>query len=333
MNPEFQTPHSPQAHGSLQRLFWSPSEKRLRAAWRLLLQSLLMIFLLVVFSAVGAILALLWGGLNLSTLNVSSPLAYAISLPAIVISTWFARRVFDRRSFTSLGLELKGAPLRDLAFGIGLTGAMMGLTFVLEIGLGWLKLGGWAWQGSAGAGWVRQLLAILLAFVIVGFQEELLSRGYQLQNLVDGLNLPAGVVISSIIFSLLHSLNPGAGWFSTLGLFLSGVFLAYGWVRTRQLWLPIGLHIGWNIFEGPVFGFAVSGSHTFRLIQHTVSGPQWITGGSFGPEAGAILLPALALGSLGIWIYTRNPGPLQRKKPVARHPPGQEPSVGGGEDR
>lgn len=308
MNPSPGTPPDNQQAGSIGRIFWSPSEKRLRAAWRLLIHSLLMLFLLVVFSLVGAILAYLWGGIDLSTMNVSSPLAYVISLPAILLSTWIARRALDRRSFISLGFEFDGTPLRDVAFGIALAGAMMGLVFVVEIGLGWLRIDGYVWGPDQGIGWVQGLLGIVLAFTVVGFQEELLSRGYQMQNLVDGLNLPAGVVISSLIFSLLHSLNPGAGLFSTLGLFFSGLFLAYGWVRTHQLWLPIGLHIGWNIFEGPVFGFAVSGNQTFRLIRHTVSGPSWATGGPFGPEAGAILLPALTLGWLGIWLYTRARG-------------------------
>jgi membrane protease YdiL (CAAX protease family) len=309
MNAESEIPQAPQEPGPIARIFWSPAEHRLRAGWRLTLQSLLLITLLVIFSVVGAIIAYIWGGLDLSTLNVSSPIAYVISLPAILLSTWIARRVLDRRSFASLGLHLHGAPLRDLVFGILLTGAMMGLIFLLEVGLGWLQVGSFAWEGGAASGWPGQLLGVLASFVIVGFQEELLSRGYQLQNLIDGLNLPWGVVISSILFALFHAYNPGAGLLPLVGLFFSGLFLAYGWTTTRQLWLPIGLHIGWNIFEGPVFGFAVSGNQTFRLIQQSVSGPGWVTGGAFGPEGGAILLPALLLGAAGIWLYTRGRQP------------------------
>ena len=80
----------------------------------------------------------------------------------------------------------------------------------------------------------------------------------------------------------------------------------YGWLRTQQLWLPIGLHIGWNFFEGVIFGFPVSGTETFRILNHTVSGPSLLTGGDFGPEAGLILIPALALGTCLTWLYTRS---------------------------
>jgi hypothetical protein len=71
------------------------------------------------------------------------------------------------------------------------------------------------------------------------------------------------------------------------------------------LWLPIGLHLGWNFFEGNIFGFPVSGLDTFRLIRHSINGPTWLTGGPFGPEAGLIILPAMALGIWLMIIFTR----------------------------
>jgi uncharacterized protein len=81
--------------------------------------------------------------------------------------------------------------------------------------------------------------------------------------------------------------------------------MAFGYTRTRRLWLPIGLHIGWNFFEGPVFGFAVSGMGSFTLIRQAAAGRQVFTGGAFGPEAGLIVLPGLALGVLLIYWYTQ----------------------------
>jgi hypothetical protein len=266
-----------------------------------------------VLTPVAGILAALSGGIDLAAdLDLSSPIYYVISLPSILGATWFARRTLDRRSFISLGFDVQRHPIRDLVFGVTLNGVMMGLIYLIEWGFGWLTFEGWAWESTAGPAWLGELAAIFIAFLIVGFQEELLSRGYQLQNLVEGVGLPAALVISSILFALLHSFNPGASLFSTVGLTLAGLFLAYGWVSTRQLWLPIGLHIGWNLFEGPVFGFPVSGNATFRLIRHTVTGPGWLTGGEFGPEAGAVLLPALLVGAIGIWLYTRDGEPARR---------------------
>lgn len=113
------------------------------------------------------------------------------------------------------------------------------------------------------------------------------------------------MLISSAIFGLLHLGNPNATWASAAGIFFAGLFLALGFVRTGQLWLSIGLHIGWNFFEGIVFGFPVSGFATFPLIRYSISGPTLWSGGAFGPEAGLIVLPALFLGALLIGLYTR----------------------------
>jgi membrane protease YdiL (CAAX protease family) len=114
------------------------------------------------------------------------------------------------------------------------------------------------------------------------------------------------VVISSAFFGALHLGNPNAIWVSAAGIFLAGVFLAYSYLRTRQLWLPIGLHIGWNFFEGVVFGFPVSGSESYALIRTSVDGPVLWTGGLFGPEAGLVVIPALLLGVVMVYAYTRN---------------------------
>jgi len=100
--------------------------------------------------------------------------------------------------------------------------------------------------------------------------------------------------------------NPNATWVSAAGIFFAGIYLAYGYIRTRQLWLPIGLHIGWNFFEGVVFGFPVSGLDIYALLRIKVSGPELWTGGAFGPEAGLIVLPSILLGVIFIYWFTRN---------------------------
>jgi hypothetical protein len=73
---------------------------------------------------------------------------------------------------------------------------------------------------------------------------------------------------------------------------------------TKQLWLPIGLHIGWNFFEGVIFGFPVSGMNSYKLVLLRESGPKTWTGGEFGPEAGLLVLPALLLGVILMYLYS-----------------------------
>ena len=236
----------------------------------------------------------------------------------MVISVWIARRFLDRRSFRSLGLRLDRLAAKDLLVGFAIPLLLMGLIYIVFSALGWLKFENWVWEVETLGDISNGLLLGLLTFITVGFYEELQSRGYHLQNIADGLNLAWGIFLSSAVFAILHLGNPNASWMSALGILAAGYFLAYGWVRTRQLWLPIGLHIGWNFFEGTIFGFPVSGLETFRLLHHTITGPSLITGGEFGPEAGLIVLPAMVLGAGIIYLYTR--GRLEFEPSTANGP-------------
>jgi membrane protease YdiL (CAAX protease family) len=276
------------------RIFISSDERRLRAGWRLLVHAIL-------FSTIAI-------PITFAYLLVQGPPTgdLIIQAIAVTIATWIARRFIDRRTFRSLGFQLDRRTVTDLAFGFALPSLMMALIYLFEWAMGWLRFENWAWNLMPSSQVFASLLSSFVLFMIVGYYEELLSRGYHLQNLVDGINLPWAIFLSSSIFAILHIGNPHASSISTLGILAAGYFLAYGWLRTRRLWLPIGLHIGWNFFEGPIFGFPISGLKTFRLVQHEIEGPPLITGGEFGPEAGLILIPVLAIGVLLIWVYSRH---------------------------
>jgi hypothetical protein len=283
------------------RIFISPEEPRLRAGWRLAGQMALLICLLMLFSC--PILFFLYQ-------NSSSEILFLVDkilrIFAITASVFLSRILFDRRSITSLGLAIKPRLVLDIVVGFLISGMMMGFIYLVEWGLGWLKFENFAWQEQFISKVVVDTFIWLLLFAAVAWQEELLARGYWLQNLAEGMSLPWGVLISSLFFALGHLMNPNISWRAVVGLVLAGLFLAYGYLRTRQLWLPIGLHLGWNFFEGTFFGFPVSGlSDMPSLIRQTVQGPELATGGSFGPEAGLVLLPALALGIFVIYRYTR----------------------------
>jgi membrane protease YdiL (CAAX protease family) len=296
----------------LQRLFLSPDESRLRTGWRLLGQALILVLSVAILGSLGNFLLGLLADISFAGLLLFSTLITSL---AITISIFIARRFLDRRTFTSLGLLANRQAIIDLMFGFALTGLMLGLVFLVEWGFGWLEVESFAWQVESWGSLAASILVMVAVFFLGSWQEELLSRGYWLQNLSDGLNRSLGVLLSSAIFALAHLFNPNLSWLAFLGLFLSGLFLAYGYLRTEQLWLPIGLHLGWNFFEGTIFGFPVSGQYFYQLIRQTASGPELITGGAFGPEAGLILLPALLLGTAGIYWYTMNRKPAQQENP------------------
>ena len=299
------------AQSFLACLFKSPSERRLRAGWRLVGQTALMYLILGSVGLTASVLLIFVPGI-VSSINstvdndVLTLFSILASLPAITLSVFLARRFLDRRSFISLGLILNKKSFQDLSLGILLPGLMMGLIFLIEWALGWLHFDGFAWQSQSWSVVIGNTLIMLLVFIAVGWQEELLNRGYYLQNLVDGLNLPCAVLLSSLIFASIHLLNPNFTLTAWVGLILAGLFLAYGYMRTRQLWLPIGLHIGWNFFEGVVFGFPVSGSSFYPLVRQSVEGPSLLTGGTFGPEAGLLCLLVMVFGAFIIYWYTRS---------------------------
>ena len=294
----------------LSRLLFSTREARLRAGWRLIGHTALLSFSVALAAAAVLIPLLLLVAFDLGNLNQASlSLSVIVALPAITIATWIARRLLDRRSFRSLGLELGPRWIRDLLVGFAIPVPLFALVYLFESLMGWLEFQSWGWADGGLAATAVGLLLTLLAFVAVGFYEELLFRGYYLQNLKDGTNVAVAVLVTSAVFGLAHLGNFHASLNSTLGIFTAGLFLAYAWIRTRALWLPIGIHIGWNFLQGPVFGFEVSGYTTPSLVQHSVSGPVLITGGDFGPEAGLVILPTMAIGIGLIWLYTRHPGP------------------------
>lgn len=281
----------------LERIFISPAAPRLRAGWRLLIQTILFFLFGTVIVILAASL-----GLDIGSLIFGNVLNFIATTGSIYI----ARRWLDKMSFESLGLKLSQQALMDVLVGIGITVVQMGLIFVAMLALGWLRFEGFAWEFDPINVVITGVLTFFVVFIFVGWNEELLSRGYHLQTIASGINLFWGVVISSAVFGLLHLANPGTSWVSTAGIFFAGIYLAYGYIRTKQLWLPIGLHIGWNFCEGVVFGFPVSGLDIYALTRIEVTGPEIWTGGAFGPEAGLIVLPSLVVGALLIYLYTNN---------------------------
>ena len=294
---------------ALVSIFISTNEQRLRAGWRMVIQTLLMFLVSFCIGIPAFVVPMLLQtpphALLPPEMNMSEWLtAQAVELLAITISVFIARRFLDKRSIASLGLRWDNQAILDLLVGFLITFIQFMLIYGIMFALGWVQITGYAWHAATLQSVLANTLLVLVLFIMVGWSEELLFRGYHLQTLGSGLNLSWGVILSSGIFGVMHILNPGATWVSNLGIFTAGLFLAFGYLCTKQLWLPIGLHIGWNFFEGVVFGFPVSGLDTFRLIENTITGPQVWTGGAFGPEAGLIILPALFFGMVLVYGYS-----------------------------
>ncbi|MHB8529902.1 MAG: CPBP family intramembrane glutamic endopeptidase [Caulobacteraceae bacterium] len=204
--------------------------------------------------------------------NLVSPLML-LGLYVLVV------RCLERRPATELDPR-KGAPL--LLIGAVIGTAMMGAVYLVLWRLGLARFGpGTGFDGLGGG--------LALAFGAAVF-EELLLRAVLFRILEEATGTTLAVVVSAVIFGLLHAVNPGATPLSTVAIAVeAGVLLALAYALTHNLWLAIGIHMSWNFAEGSLFGAAVSGGAPSRsLVRATLSGPRLLTGGAFGPEASVV---------------------------------------------
>lgn len=215
------------------------------------------------------------------------------------------RRWLDRRDVLSLGLQPTAGWLAEAALGFALGALLMALILAVELTTGGYRLVGGADRGAGLGSTVTLLLSGLVLYLVVALNEELIARGYLLQNLSLAWGRPAGVLISSALFALAHGINPGAGPISIVALLFAGLLLATAYLASGRLWLPIGLHLSWNFFQGPVFGFPVSGLAEQGLLRLEPVGPVALTGGQFGPEASLVGVAAELIGLGLLWLGWR----------------------------
>ncbi|MBQ1707675.1 MAG: CPBP family intramembrane metalloprotease [Bacteroidales bacterium] len=149
------------------------------------------------------------------------------------------------------------------------------------------------------------LVTAFFLFLYVAVGEEILFRGVLFRWIDEKWGFVAALVVSSLLFGFMHYGQPGATWWSSLAIAIeAGLLLGAAYKYSGTLWLPIGIHWAWNFVQGNIFGFEVSGGDAGKaLLQATVSGPDILTGGSFGAEASVITV-VLGL-ALSLWYLLR----------------------------
>lgn len=288
-------------------IFINKQEQRLRAGWRILVQ---FIFMFLITGLVQLGIMLVWKGTN--------SLAQAIPVfIGTVTSVWIAARFFDERSLVDYGLHFDRRWSNEFLVGSAISIVAMGLIFFVEWSAGWVKISGFGWQESTHFSW--RIVVAFVAMLLVGFHEELFSRGYQILNLTEGLRYPQlgdrwpiiiSVLATSCLFGALHLANPNASAVSTFNIILAGLALAIPYVLTGSLALSMGLHFGWNFMQGGICGFPVSGmKFQTSIIRISQGGTRLWTGGAFGPEAGLMGIMGVAIMIILSCVYikmTRN---------------------------
>jgi membrane protease YdiL (CAAX protease family) len=145
------------------------------------------------------------------------------------------------------------------------------------------------------------MVPLISTAIMPAFMEELLFRGILFRWIEEFGGSWAALILSSALFGLVHSQNPGATWFSSFAVAVeAGLLLGGAYMFTRSLWMPIGLHAAWNFAQGPILGVPVSGQQVHGLFQARLSGPVILSGGAFGLEASIIALAICV--AAGLWF-------------------------------
>ncbi|SEG76533.1 hypothetical protein SAMN05444920_104392 [Nonomuraea solani] len=232
-------------------------------------------------AAVAAALGI--GPANLTPLNAL--LLALTGAAAALISVPLARR-WEGGSAASLGLPAKPAA-RHLLAGIAAGGAVQAVTFGIMTAVGWYTV-------SAVTVDLGSLTLMALTALCVGFWEEWAFRGVALRLPEKAVGTWWALAISSVLFGLLHAPNANATPMTLVGITVAGgLVLGGSFLVTRTLWMPIGLHLGWNFFQNSVFGTSSSGAGAIQeipLLRGHISGPELWVGRPGDLESGLILI-------------------------------------------
>jgi len=210
---------------------------------------------------------------------------------AAAVANALALRIYERGNLSDIGLGWTAASRRNLS--LGLLGGIGAALVVVVLPLA-LRLADFERVPDERLHWPSMLfVSILLLFGAVG--EEMLFRGYGFQILVRGIGAFATILPVAVLFGLAHSQNLNFGPLALFNTILWGVVLGFAYVRSGDLWLPIGLHFGWN-WSLPLLGVNLSGftMDVTGYAMHWKVGPT-VSGGAYGPEGG-LLTTAVAVG-------------------------------------
>lgn len=225
------------------------------------------------------------------------------SLSISLLVGWFCGKYLEGLPFDALGASfVHDWWFRWLAgFGLGF------LTFSLAAALG-IAAGGLSFHANADASQLSIITTLLVSFLVFAAAaafEEVLFRGYILQTFVRSDMTWFGVLLTSTLFATVHNANPAANSFSWANTFIAGIWFSAAYLKTRDLWLPFGLHLAWNWTQGSIFGVEVSGLTEIvkaPILRETDAGPLWLTGGGYGIEGGVLTTIALLISTLAVYF-------------------------------
>ena len=216
------------------------------------------------------------------------------ALTGLIVLAW--TRFVERRPLATIGLAWPGG-MKPL-----LTGLATGAAMILAVVAGSWASGALVAEGIAPAfvspSSLGAIAILLLCFVVQSGVEEILFRGWLLSATARKFGPLAGVVLTTMLFTLLH-FSRGQPLLSTLTIILFSVFACVWALKARSIWGVMGWHAGWNWLLATGFDLPVTGLDAgvpALLVRLIPAGPVWLTGGAEGPEASIFCAAVLTAG-------------------------------------
>ncbi|XTZ17475.1 lysostaphin resistance A-like protein [Micromonospora echinospora] len=229
----------------------------------------------------------------------------------VAVYRWVVRRT-ERREPAELGLDGWGGKVgRGTLIGF----AMFAVVIATIAFLGGYHVEGWgSLMGATG------VLGLMVAAAVT---EELLFRGVLFRTIEERAGTLIALALTGVVFGAIHLANPDASlWGATAIAIEAGFMLAACYAATRNLWVPIGLHFGWNFAAGGIFSVVVSGNGESKgLLEASTSGPVALSGGVFGPEGSLpAVLAGVVLTVVFLWLAKRRGRIVPRRRRTAQAP-------------
>jgi membrane protease YdiL (CAAX protease family) len=277
------------------REFFVAEDGRPHPPWRIVMFLLLVVACVIVMTVtLRAFLAPLFQITGIG----GTAAAYTTAI-ALLLAHWMTFQSYDPQPWSYVHLGRQDAGPGTLVGGLTLGAVPIAAASLLLLAVGFMTV-----RDAPAGSWVGGALKVLIVLLPAALYEELLFRGYLLSTLKQWLGVPAAVTLTSLAFGLLHAPNPGASPIRLLVVTLAGVYLAV--IALRSLWAAWLAHFAWNFVQAGVLHVPVSGLSMPRPNYELVeTGPDWLTGGEWGPEGG-LLAAAAILGGCAFLYWRHN---------------------------
>lgn len=284
-----------------------------RSGWKIALSYSITMILIIISSIIMSIVFLTpevvknGGDITAATLAIESnkfyfPITIIIQNILLVSGSFIVWKIFEKKSIREMGIPNIKSGYKELGVGLILGAITISIVAIFLLLIGSVKLV----NPITSPRITVDLLIGIVAFIAVGFGEEIFGRAYCMSVLKQTRNKWIILIVSSIIFAAMHLGNAAIGIIPLINLFLIGIAFGYMFMKSSNIWMPIGFHISWNYFQGYIWGFEVSGNVVDGMYKIQTVNDSILNGGAFGAEGGLVVTVITILIIYFVSIYYKD---------------------------